>query len=122
VWDAIGDYGAVHERVAPGFVTATELVEGGRVVTFANGLVATETLVTRDEAGRRLVYAIIGGRPTHHNASFQVFAQGDGSRVVWIADLLPDALAPAIGEMMTTGAEAMRRTLSRQTAPSARRA
>jgi len=30
VWDAIRDIGALHARLVPGFVVATELVPGGR--------------------------------------------------------------------------------------------
>jgi hypothetical protein len=46
---------------------------------------------------------------THHNASTQVFDAGDGRcRVAWIADLLPDALAPAIAEMIQAGLAAMK--------------
>jgi hypothetical protein len=30
VWDAIRDVGALHTRLVPGFVVATELVPGGR--------------------------------------------------------------------------------------------
>jgi hypothetical protein len=114
VWDAIADYGAVHERVCPGFVVRTELVDGGRTVTFANGLVATETLVTSDAAARRLVYSVNPNeRLAHHNASFQVFDDPAGSRVVWIADILPDTMAESVGGMMSQGAEIMRRHLSR---------
>ncbi len=113
VWDAISDYGAVHERVCPGFVTATELVEGGRVVTFGSGLVATELLITSDDAARRLAYSVRGERMSHHSASFQVIAEPGGCRVVWTADILPDAMADTVGGMMTHGAEVMRQTLSR---------
>ena len=34
VWDALADFGALHTRVAPGFVTNTVLEPGARVVTF----------------------------------------------------------------------------------------
>ena len=37
VWDALRDIGAIHRRLAPGFVTNVKLEEGGRVVTFGNG-------------------------------------------------------------------------------------
>jgi len=42
IWEAIRDVGAVHRRLAPGFVVDCRLEEdgGARVVTFANGLVA----------------------------------------------------------------------------------
>jgi hypothetical protein len=34
-WDALSDFGAVHERLVPGFVTSARLDDAGtRVVTF----------------------------------------------------------------------------------------
>jgi carbon monoxide dehydrogenase subunit G len=119
VWDALRDVGAVHERVVPGFVLETTLEDGARVVTFANGLVAREIIVTLDDDTRRLAYAATGGRLTHHNASVQVHADPDGSRIVWTADLLPDELAPAIDAMMDDGVRAMKQTFDR--APAATR-
>lgn len=112
VWEALRDFDAVHERVALGFVVGCVAEPGARRVTFSNGLVAIERLVSLDDRARRLAYAIQGGRPSHHNASFEVRAQADGcSRVLWRSDFLPDDLLPAIGGMMEEGAEAMRRTL-----------
>ena len=40
-WAAIRDVGAVHLRLAWGFVTATELDDDTRMVTFANGMIVT---------------------------------------------------------------------------------
>ena len=40
VWAAVRDYGAVHQRVAPGFVTDCRLEGDSRIVTFANGKVS----------------------------------------------------------------------------------
>lgn len=112
VWEAIRDVGAVHTRLAPGFVVDTRLEEGARVVTFANGLVARELIVDIDDDARRLVWAVVGGRLCHHNASLQVFAHGEGRcRVVWIADLLPDDLAGAIARMIDEGMSAMKTTM-----------
>jgi hypothetical protein len=110
VWDAVRDVGSVHRRLAPRFVVDCRLEDGGgaRVVTFANGLVARELIVDIDDSARRLVWTVVGGRPTHHNASLQVFAEASGrSRMVWIADLLPDDLARSIGGMMEQGMGAM---------------
>ena len=113
VWDVVRDVGAVHTRFAPGFVTDTTLEDGARVVTFANGLVARELIVDVDDRARRLAYAAVGGRLTHHNASFQVLEEDcDRSRLVWVADLLPDALAPVIDGMMTAGVEAIQRAFT----------
>jgi hypothetical protein len=113
VWSALRDFGAVHSRLAPGFVTGTTMEgEAVRVVTFFNGSSARETLVSCDDASRRLVYAIIGGRAEHYSASAQVFDDGPGhSRFVWIVDVLPDAIAPYIDDMMTRGAAVMKATL-----------
>ena len=113
VWAAIRDVGAAHTRLAPGFLVDCRLEEDGsaRVVTFANGMVARELIVEVDDTGRRLVWAVVGGRLTHHNGSLQVFAEGGGSRVVWIADLLPNDLAGTIAGMMEQGLRVMKPTL-----------
>ncbi len=115
VWDAVRDVGAVHERLAPGFVVDTRLEAGARVVTFANGLVARELIVDVDDEARRLAWAVVGSpRLTHHNASMQVFDDGDrGSRVVWIADLLPNENAGTIAAMIDEGLGTMKKTLER---------
>jgi carbon monoxide dehydrogenase subunit G len=112
VWDALSDVGALHRRLAPGFVTDVRLEEGARVVTFGNGLVAREVIVDIDDKARRLVWSVVGGRMTHHNASAQVLPDGEGgSRFVWIADLLPHELAPGIAAMMEQGLAVIKRTL-----------
>ncbi len=76
-WAAVRDVGALHTRLVPGFVTDVRLEEGARVVTFGNGVVARELIVTIDDEARRLVWAAVGGRMTHHNASAQVFGEGE---------------------------------------------
>jgi carbon monoxide dehydrogenase subunit G len=115
VWAALRDVGAIHERVAPGFVVATVLEEGARVVTFGNGMVARELIVDVDDEARRLVWAVVGTQLTHHNASAQVFADGDGrSRLVWIADLLPNERAGDIRAMIEQAATIMKPTLERR--------
>ncbi len=113
VWAAVRDVGAVHERLAPGFVVDTRLDADARIVTFANGLVARELIVDVDDEARRLCWAVVSSkRLTHHNASMQVVAEGEGrSRVVWIADLLPHAVAPDIQALMEQGMATMKQTL-----------
>ena len=98
--------------LAPGFVTDVRLEDGARVVTFGNGLVVRELIVDIDDEARRLVWSAVGGQMTHHNASAQVFPDGEGySRFVWIADLLPHELASAVGAMMEQGLAVIKRTL-----------
>jgi hypothetical protein len=112
-WSAVRDFGQVHTRVAPGFLTALEMDKGDRVVTFFNGMVARERLVTLDDETCRLVYAIVDGRASHYSAAVQVFADGAArSRVVWTIDFLPNELAPAIGGMMDQATGIMKKTLS----------
>lgn len=112
VWDALRDFNAVHQRLAPGFVTDCRAEEGARVVTFANGMVARERFVGLDEQTHRLSYSIVGGPLTHHNASAQLFAEGaQRTRFVWITDVLPHDRAGFIGAMMKEGAATMKRTL-----------
>lgn len=113
VWDVVRDVGAVHTRFAPGFVIDTVMEdEGARVVTFANGFVAREVIVDVDDQSRRLAYSVRSERLTHHNASFQVFPDETGARLVWIADVLPHEAATMVGGMMTDGLEAVREALS----------
>lgn len=112
VWSAFRDVGAIHDRLAKGFVTDTRLEGESRVVTFANGAVVRELIVDVDDKARRLAYAVVEWQTTHHNASFQVFPDGDGSRVVWITDLLPNQMADLVGGFMEQGAMAMKQTLN----------
>ncbi|GIQ71618.1 SRPBCC family protein [Bradyrhizobium sp. RD5-C2] len=108
VWDALRDFGALHTRLVPGFVTDTQLAGDVRTVSFANGTMARETLVDCDDKRRRLVYAITSERVKQHSASVQVFAEGDARcRVVWIADVLPHEIAPYMDAQMDLGAAAM---------------
>jgi hypothetical protein len=118
VWAAVSDFGAVHRRLAPGFVLDARLDGDARIVTFANGMVAREVLVDCDHARRRLVYAVISERVRHYNASVQVFADGDArSRLIWIVDLLPNEIAPYIAGQMEQAAIAMSKALARDPAP-----
>jgi hypothetical protein len=113
VWDAVRDIGALHERLVPGFVVDTRLDGDARVVTFGNGMVVRELIVDLDDAARRLAWSARGGPLSHHNASAQVFeGETGGSRLVWIADLLPNEAAPEIRAMIDQAAAVMQKTLA----------
>jgi hypothetical protein len=118
VWDALRDFGALHKRLVAGFVTDTQLEPDGaaRIVTFANGTTARELLVSMDDARRRLVYAVADNeRIKQHSASAQVFAEGaNGSRFVWIADLLPNEIGDYVDAQMELGIAAIKQTLERR--------
>jgi hypothetical protein len=112
VWDAIRDVGNIHSRLVPGFVIDCKLEGDWRTVTFASGMVVRELIVSVDDQNRRHSWAAQGGLLTHHNASVQVFPNGDNKcRVVWIADLMPNEAAESIGSMIQQGLETMKRTL-----------
>lgn len=114
VWDAVRDFAALHTRLVPGFVTDTQCDGEARIVTFANGTVARELLVDRDDAKRRLVYAVVGERIRQHSAAVQVVAAGDNaSRLLWIVDVLPHDIAPSIDAQMELAAAAMRLAFAR---------
>ena len=119
VWDALRDVGALHTRLAQGFVVDCRLDGDARIVQFANGLQVRELIVDVSDARRRIAWSATGGRLTHHNASAQVQDDGTGrSRVTWVADLLPNEMAPAIAGMIEQGLQAMRRTLEAEHATS----
>jgi hypothetical protein len=108
VWDAVRDFGALHTRLAPGFVLDTKLDGDARIVTFSNGTVARELLVDRDDDRRRLAYAAVSERLTQHSASIQIIADGDHRcRMIWITDVLPHQIAPYISGQMDQGALAV---------------
>jgi hypothetical protein len=117
VWAAVRDFGAVHRRLAPGFVLDTQLDGEARIVTFANGTVARELLVDCDDARRRLVYAVTSERVKQHSASVQVLPDGDRrSRLIWIVDVLPHEIARYIDAQMDQAALAMQKALGREAA------
>ena len=116
-WDALRDWGAVHERLAPGFVSDARVDGRDRVVTFVNGSVVRELFVGADDRARRLVWAVADGSLglAHYNASAQVIPDGKTrTRFVWTADLLPDDLAGRVSQLMEQGLSAIKNTLEKR--------
>ena len=114
VWDAVADFGAVHRRFAPGFVTNVEVIPGARMVTFGDGTVAKELFLGADHDKRRLAYSIDSERLAHHSASFQVLDEGAGqSRLAWTVDVLPDAMAAYLSDRRDAGLISAKATLGR---------
>lgn len=112
VWDAIRDVGSIHKRLVPGFVADCRLDGDSRYLTFGNGMTIREIIVDIDDQNFRHSWSARGEPFTHHNASIQVFAEGEGAcRIVWIADLMPNEIAGAIAEMIEQGLAMMKATL-----------
>ena len=113
VWDAVRDVSALHTRLVPGFVTATEMLPDTGVptrrVTFASGAVADEKIIAVSDDLRRLVWSIQGVE--HHNGALEIVAAGTGARVIWTADVLPAELAQRFSPLMAEALRVMKRTL-----------
>jgi carbon monoxide dehydrogenase subunit G len=113
VWGAVRDIGALHTRLVPGFVVDTRVEGDARVVTFGNGMVARETILSLDEDRHRLAWNAQGGNTTHYNAVLQVLEEGKGSRVVWTTDLLPHEMTGPIEGMQEQALAVMKKTLEK---------
>jgi hypothetical protein len=114
VWSAIRDIGALHTRLVPGFATDTKLEPGARIVTFVNGTVLREPIVTLDDEARRLVWTHQGGRAAHYNGALQVSELAGGlTSVVWTADFLPDDIGAYMSQAIEAGMAAMQRSLDK---------
>jgi len=111
VWAALRDWGALHRRLAPGFVIDSRLDGEDRIVSFAGGLVVREMLAALDDERRRLVWTVVDGPYSHHNGAAQVHAEGAHSRFVWTADLLPHERAAATARAMEEGLRTIKHTL-----------
>ncbi|MBW8840472.1 MAG: SRPBCC family protein [Sphingomonadales bacterium] len=110
VWDAARDVSRLHDRLVPGFVTATEMLPGEGVpvrrVTFVNGRVVDETIVSVDDETWRVVWTI--KEFEHHNGALTVAAAAEGTQVSWTADVLPDALVEQVSPAMEHGLAMMK--------------
>ncbi|MEM7664765.1 MAG: SRPBCC family protein [Pseudomonadota bacterium] len=118
VWAAIADIGGL-DWMVPQLVESCTYDDSRRVreVTFRNGMTLVEPIVACDEETRTLVWTAQGGDWTHHNASVSVIAAGAGGCFVrWIADVLPDAEAETITQIMQAGLGAMKETLEAKNA------
>jgi uncharacterized protein YndB with AHSA1/START domain len=111
VWDALRDVGALHTRLCPEFVVDTKMQGNDvRLVTFANGRQARESIVSVDDATRRLCWAIADAPFSHYNGAAQVTPLNDGTcRFTWISDLLPHELEPTVAALIEAGLAAVKR-------------
>jgi hypothetical protein len=110
-WGALRDVSALHTKLVPGFVTDTRMEGTARIVTFGNGTVAREEIVSVDDRRHRVCWAILDAPFQHYSAAAWVEPEGDGTRFIWTVDLLPDELAARVEGMMDTGIQVIRQTL-----------
>jgi polyketide cyclase/dehydrase/lipid transport protein len=98
------------DKAFPGVLTACRLDGDVRTVTFTNGMIVRERIVTIDDTRRRVAYAVIEGRFRHYHASMQVIPDGpDRSRFVWVSDFLPGELELVVRPLVEQGTAAFLR-------------
>jgi hypothetical protein len=117
VWAAVSDFAAGPLKMAPGVLVDCKM-EGPdvRALFFADGTVARERLIARDEEAQRMVWGWVGDDVVHDNASMQVFSEGNSrSRLVWIHDTLPDRLATWLAGAMDQMAPVFQQALKSST-------
>src|SRR5215212_7244817 len=110
-WSALRDWGAIHERLAPGFVVDARVDGGDRLVRFFTGATLRERIVAVDDDRRRLAWSIVDGPYAHHNGAAEVIDRDGATLFVWTTDLLPDAAADRTREMMQRGSQVIKATL-----------
>ena len=114
VWDAVSDAGALHTRVAPHVVADCSLAAEGeeRIVTFANGVVLRELIISNDRSARRLAWSALSDQWQHHNAAVVVTPLGENScEVAWTADVLPHSAGALMEQFLTMGLDSMKKHL-----------
>lgn len=110
VWAALADFANAHRPFA-GVLTDCRLESDDvRVATFANGQQVRERLIGIDHDRRRIAYSALSF--AHHNATFEVRADGGGSRVIWSCDVLPNEVAAQVRPLMEAGLTAAKRNLA----------
>ncbi|GIH92768.1 SRPBCC family protein [Planobispora siamensis] len=114
-WDVLRDVGAVHERLLPGRVADTRIEGDQRFLTFPDGHVVRELIVSIDDDTRRLAYSVVeGARPPleHHHASFEVRPEGErASRLIWTTDVLPHSFGAELRIRVERGAAEMKQAI-----------
>ena len=115
-WSVLRDFGSA-ARLFAGVLVDCRLEGDVRTVTFANGMVVNERLVTIDDAARRLVYTVLDGPFTQHSASMQVVPDGHGCRFVWVSDFLPDSATSAVEPLVEAGCRALEANIEAGNAP-----
>ena len=110
-WAALRRVDEAHELFAPVLVGG-KMEDGIRTVTFSNGLVARERIITVDEPRRRVAYSVLGDMFEYHSASMQIVPVDKANcRFLWISDFLPDERAGTVQPLVEQGARALARNI-----------
>jgi carbon monoxide dehydrogenase subunit G len=107
VWALVGQFGDLHEWM-PG-IESCEL-DGDVRKLQTMGMEIHEQLKERDESARRIAYSIVK-MPIpieHHLATITVTEEGDGSRLTWEYEIVPDEMAGAMGPVYEGSVQAVK--------------
>lgn len=109
-WDQLRDFGNA-ARLFAGVLVDCQVASGERTVTFNNGYVVQEQLVSLDEDKCRLAYTVVNGDFAHHSASMQMLPSAGGVKFVWISDFLPHEATQPVEPLVEAGCQAIKRFL-----------
>jgi hypothetical protein len=104
-------------RVFAGVLTDARVDGDLRTVTFANGNVVQERIVTVDDERMRVAYTVCGLNFEHYAASMQIVVdevdEATGRcRLVWVCDFLPEERRALVEPLMDAGSAAAARNLA----------
>jgi mxaD protein len=106
VWVVVGDFGGIGGWM-PGMDSCKVVGEDRILETM--GMTITERLVSKDDGGRALTYAIVDGAPVEsHQAVITVSPAGDASRVTWDVEAKPDEMAALVATIYQQALEALK--------------
>jgi hypothetical protein len=114
-WAVLRDFGNAASLFAD-VLTDCQRVGNTRVVTFAGGRCITERLITLDDDRQRLVYSVLDGAFSHHNASMRIERRDGGCAFLWVSDFIPDEAAALVQPLVDAGCQALLRNLPRMAA------
>ena len=115
-WEMLRQPELADQLFSPVLVGCT-MQDDVRTVTFANGLVVSEQIITIDDADRRLAYHAMGEMFEQHSASMQIIPVDDGNcRFIWISDFLPEDRAETVQPLVTQGSNALAQNIQARAA------
>ena len=107
VWAVAGDFGGLAAWM-PGIESCK--VEGDIRKIEMSGMTIGERLVSRDDAGRVLVYSIASGPAPvdRHQATISVTPAGAGSHVTWAVEVEPDTMLDLFTQIYQQSLDALK--------------
>jgi uncharacterized membrane protein len=106
VWAVVGDFGGI-DTWMPGIDSCR--VEGENRIIETMGMTITERLVSKDDAGQALTYAIADGAPVEsHQAVITVTSTDEASHVTWEVEATPDEMAELMATLYQQALDALK--------------